>query len=174
MTKSLLIGLLLLTSAARASAQAAGGPYTWVPVTVPYVEPPNAVKAPAINGRSMVACKGTDRYGRLWAGSLAVSSNVIECHGSSSGTIEIAITNLYVLTTTTGAQTWLLGSGSPSAGNIGALPTNVVNAGNTTVNNYAQNLCALGGYVGSTRNDGCMLPSQFSSSASYRATVLTW
>jgi hypothetical protein len=174
MKKSLLIGLILLTSAARASAQTAGGPYTWVPVTVPYVEPPNAVKAPAFNGRSMVACKGKDQAtGFLWAGYLEINGTILSCLSDFGGTRQVATDSVRVLTVTVGIPKWTEVMPKNQPGVIGTpLPINVINAG-ITRSNYAMVLCAQGGYVGWVYGGRCALAAS-DTNGFMTATVLTW
>lgn len=165
MNKSLLIGLLILTSAARASAQPipAGAPYSWVlQDTTTTVLPLNAVRAPAVNAVSMAACFGYENSTVGWVGFVAGRANCAA--GNGAGGVATATIKVRVLTVPKGSSArWV-----PLAD---TLPTNRINGGA----NYATGsmvVCAVGGYVGYVKNNSCVVGKVPVPASS--ATVLTW
>jgi hypothetical protein len=156
MNKSLLIGLLLLTSAARASAQT--GPYNWVAQTTLTV-PVNAVKDPL---NRYAACKGT-LNSQTWVGYLDTSAGNPACIAATpTGTRVVATANVFVLTRTTVNLRWV---DAPDFNNLGV--SNVVIADGWL-------LCAVGGYVGRAGDSTCLTSPAVAQTAQTVRTVLTW
>jgi hypothetical protein len=156
MNKSLLIGLLLLTSAARASAQ-----YAWTPQTTTTV-PTNAVKDPL---NHYAVCKSTPSS-LVYVGYLSTNSaGTPACIAvSATGTKVEATANLSVLTPTrtTSDLRWVeAGTG------FTVMPSNLVLA-----DGYG--LCTVGGYVGKMGLTTCITWPAVAQNAQTVQTVLTW
>lgn len=112
--------------------------YTWVSATAP---PVNVVTAPEAAYRAV--CRGKGEYGRPWVGFW----DGRQCLGSYSGNIMPATDDIQFLTAVQSAQKWVEGTGKIIPGDIGILPPNAINAGNT-YGNRPQVLCSMSGYIG--------------------------
>lgn len=121
--------------------------YTWISAAAP---PANAVTAPDAPHRA--ACRGKDQQGNLWAGYW----NGAVCMGFSSGNPEPASINIQFVTVVEGTAQWVSGSGKRSPSEIGNVPSNTVNAGNTYFGT-SQVICSQGGYIGRVAYNGCQL-----------------
>ena len=136
--------------------------YKWVARATP---PANAVTAPDAPNKAV--CKGTGEFGRLWAGYW----DGTQCIGSYSGNRMPAGTNLQFLVLVSGQAQWLSGSPKILPCDIGALPANDINAGNT-YSGLPQILCSQVGYVGWANQNKCAISAPFPLSCQQNATVL--
>jgi len=142
--------LLGWSLAGHARAQSASDPvYAWVSATTP---PANVVKAADAPNRPV--CRGTGEYNRPWTGFW----NGTICIGSYGGNVMPAGANVQFLTfyEGTSAAKWVSGSGKQQPGNIGTVPANTINAGNTYTN-LPQVLCSQAGYVGWVYSNTCAI-----------------
>jgi len=155
-----LTGFCLFTGIA---AQAQSAPvYTWIIASGP---PAGTITAPDSPNWSI--CRGTDSAGHLWVGYW----NAIRCVGSNNG-VGVALNGLEFLTLTTGATQWTAGTGKTQPSDIGTVPSNTINAGNTYTN-VPQVICSQGGFIGFVVSNQCSIGGATGLNAQKNATVLT-
>jgi hypothetical protein len=121
--------------------------YTWISAAAP---PPRAITAPDAPNRAV--CRGTGDYGRPWSGYW----DGTRCLGSYAGNTMPATNNLQFLTSVQLAASWISGTGKIVPGNIGTVPSNTIDAGNTYTNT-PQVLCSQAGYVGWVYENQCAI-----------------
>jgi hypothetical protein len=122
--------------------------YKWVTQATP---PAKVVTAPDAPNKAV--CRGLGQYNRPWAGYW----NGTQCLGWATGP-ETVISDLQFLVLVSGSVQWQSGEPKRQPGNIGVLPGNAINAGNTYTGR-PQILCSMGGYVGWVYFDTCGINS---------------
>jgi hypothetical protein len=130
------------------SAPPAG--YAWIPAPVP---PPNAVTAPDAPNKAV--CRGMDSAQRSWVGYW----DGAKCVGSYGGMTMPAPTFVMFLQVMGSVQmqpVWVSGTAKVQPGNIGTVPSNTINGGNTYTN-MPQVICSMGGYVGWVYSNQCSI-----------------
>lgn len=146
-TRSLLLTTVGAVLLAASAAHAQTAHYQWVSASAP---PAHTVTAP--DSPHKLVCRAKGMYDRLWAGYWDGSS----CIGSDAGNKMPASTDLQFLTLVSGTNPWFSNTGKRWPGEVGTLPANAVNAGNTYFNS-PQVLCSQGGYVGWVWSNQCSI-----------------